>query len=149
MNLGKIPTSKFLPNLLVQISKALVNSKIQFLFGKDFSFAFSPIRPAASRPTQPLSPASHWPSLPQAARALGPSRPTRQWRMGQNTFPFSHCATRRRRLLRLSPTSGAHLSALSSTLCRPIPATPPLLSATPLHPASTSRCRAKLLTSLP
>jgi hypothetical protein len=137
---------KFLLNLFLQISKALVNSKIQFLFGKEFSFAFDPIGPAASRPARPLSPASDLPSLPQAARTLGPSRPARQWRTGQNTFPFSRCATRRRRLLPLSPPSGAHLSVLSSTSRRSIPATPPLISATPCHPASASRCRVKELT---
>jgi hypothetical protein len=41
--------SKFLLNLLLQISKALVYSKIKFLFGKEFSFTFGPIGPAASR----------------------------------------------------------------------------------------------------
>jgi hypothetical protein len=62
--------SKFLLNLPLQISKALVNSKIQFLFGKEFSFAFGTIGPAASRPAQPLRPAATGPSpfLPQAAR---------------------------------------------------------------------------------
>jgi hypothetical protein len=34
--------SKFLPNHLLQISKALVNSKIHFLFEKNFSSEFSP-----------------------------------------------------------------------------------------------------------
>jgi hypothetical protein len=37
--------SKFLLNLLVQISKALINSKIQFLFLKGISFSFWPNRP--------------------------------------------------------------------------------------------------------
>jgi hypothetical protein len=80
---------KFLLNLFLQISKALENLKIQFLFGKEFSFAFGPIGPAASRPARPLSPASHRPFLPQAARMLGPSCPARQWHIGQNTSPFS------------------------------------------------------------
>jgi hypothetical protein len=39
--------SKFLLNLLVQISKALVYSKIQFLFGKEFSSDFGPSGPAS------------------------------------------------------------------------------------------------------
>jgi hypothetical protein len=39
--------SKFLLNLLVQISKALVNSKIQFLIQKFLSFAFGPADLAA------------------------------------------------------------------------------------------------------
>jgi hypothetical protein len=81
---------KFLLNLFLQISKVLVNSKIQFLFGKEFSFAFGPIGPAASRSARPLSLASHRPFLPQAARTLGPSRLARQWCIGQNTSPFSH-----------------------------------------------------------
>jgi hypothetical protein len=34
--------SKFLLNLLMQISKALVNSKIRFLIQKFFFFAFGP-----------------------------------------------------------------------------------------------------------
>jgi hypothetical protein len=44
--------SKFLLNHLVQISKALVNSKIQFLIQKFFFLAFS--RPTL-RPPQPLA----------------------------------------------------------------------------------------------
>jgi hypothetical protein len=47
--------SKFLLNLLLQISKALVYSKIKFLFGKDFFLHFRPNRPngqpAQLRPT--------------------------------------------------------------------------------------------------
>jgi hypothetical protein len=39
--------SKFLQNLLLQISKALVNSKIQFLFEKNFSSEFGPPGPAS------------------------------------------------------------------------------------------------------
>jgi hypothetical protein len=42
--------SKILLNLLLQISKALVYSKIKFLFGKKISFTFSLIGPAASGP---------------------------------------------------------------------------------------------------
>jgi hypothetical protein len=45
--------SKFLLNLLVQISKALVNSKIQFLIQNFFFFAFA--RPTL-RPTQAARP---------------------------------------------------------------------------------------------
>jgi hypothetical protein len=55
---------KFLLNLLVQISKALVNSKIQFLFRKEFLFSSGPLGQAApsaysafwpTRLTQPIS----------------------------------------------------------------------------------------------
>jgi hypothetical protein len=45
--------SKFLLNLLVQISKALLYSKIQFLLEKKFSSTFGPIDPVASRPIRP------------------------------------------------------------------------------------------------
>jgi hypothetical protein len=61
--------SKFLLNLLVQISKALVNSKIQFLFEKDFFSDFGPSGPApptlarfalqaAGSPLSPFGPSS-------------------------------------------------------------------------------------------
>jgi hypothetical protein len=75
----KIPTSKFLLNLLVQIFKALVNSKIQLLLRKGFLFRFGP---AARRCIWPFSPAgltgytrpSCSPSLPPAetSAATGP-----------------------------------------------------------------------------
>jgi hypothetical protein len=42
--------SKFLLNLLVQISKAFVYSKIQILFGNNFSSDSSPSGPAPSSP---------------------------------------------------------------------------------------------------
>jgi hypothetical protein len=59
--------SKFLLNLLLQFPKACYNKKKSNLFGKEFSFAFGPIGPAASRPARPLSPASHRP-LPLFSR---------------------------------------------------------------------------------
>jgi hypothetical protein len=43
--------SKFLLILLLQISKALVNSKIQFLFEKNFSSEFGPASPVLARST--------------------------------------------------------------------------------------------------
>jgi hypothetical protein len=80
--------SKFLLNLLLQISKALVNSKIQFLIQK---FIFPDFRPGRSR-----GPLGLWPSQPLTAplpvgrkRPAGPSSP----RVGRvftgNTFSFS------------------------------------------------------------
>jgi hypothetical protein len=48
----KIPTSKSILNLLVQISKALLYSKIQFLLQNEISFDFWPNRPS-SQPTHP------------------------------------------------------------------------------------------------
>jgi hypothetical protein len=48
--------SKFLLNLLVQISKVLVYSKIQFLFGKEFfSVAFGPAATHLFSPSLQLS----------------------------------------------------------------------------------------------
>jgi hypothetical protein len=63
--------SKFLPNLLLQFSKALLYSKIKFYSEKNFSFTFGSIGPPANRPIRPLRPASPTgsPLLPQAARA--------------------------------------------------------------------------------
>jgi hypothetical protein len=92
--------SKFLLNLLVQIFKALVNSKIQFLIQKNLFFAFgladlvahSAVGPAG--PTGLSSPAGR---SPQA----GPSRSahTRRWRNCRSTLsPLIH-AFRSRRLL--------------------------------------------------
>jgi hypothetical protein len=73
--------SKFLLNLLLQISKALVNSKIQFLILKFFFLAFGPADHAAHSAFGPAG--SRWPLLsvgrsPQA----GPSRSARarHWR---------------------------------------------------------------------
>jgi hypothetical protein len=62
--------SKFLLNLLVQISKDLVNSKIQFLIQKFFFFAFGlanltgPLILWPSRPRWPLSSRGPKRSLP-------------------------------------------------------------------------------------
>jgi hypothetical protein len=53
---------KFILNLHVQISKALVNSKIQFLFQKDFFSTSSPIGASTSQPIWPFWPTwPHWP----------------------------------------------------------------------------------------
>jgi hypothetical protein len=80
--------SKFLLNLLLQISKALVNSKIQFLIRK---FIFLDFRPG--RPCGPLGP---WPSqptgrtAPHRPKAPGrPIQPARQSRLhGKYVFLF-------------------------------------------------------------
>jgi hypothetical protein len=72
---------KFLLNLIVQISKALVYSKIQFLIRKDFFSTFGPIGPVANRPIRPFgqhSPAGRLlppPALEQSAQAATTGRP--------------------------------------------------------------------------
>jgi hypothetical protein len=53
----KILMSKFLLNLLVQISKALINLKIQFLIQKFFFFAFGPADLVAHSVVGPAGPA--------------------------------------------------------------------------------------------
>jgi hypothetical protein len=79
--------SKFLVNLLLQISKALVNSKIQFLFGNSFP---------CFRPGRPHGPFGLWPSQPtgravpagqnRLGRAIQPARRSRL--CGKYVFPF-------------------------------------------------------------
>jgi hypothetical protein len=64
--------SKFLVNLLLQISKALVNSKIQFLIQKFSFLTFSPIDLAAHSAFGPTSPLA---LLPLQAETH-PDRPT-------------------------------------------------------------------------
>jgi hypothetical protein len=63
----KILMSKFLQNLLVQISKALVNSKIQIFNSKIFFLRF--------RPGQPYGPLGLWPSQPRWPLSSRGSKP--------------------------------------------------------------------------
>jgi hypothetical protein len=87
--LGKILMSKFLLNLLIQISKALVYLKIKFLFDKEFSFTFGPISLAASRPNRgPLVFQPVAPPLPTGPQPHGqPSRPARRWQPAESLPP--------------------------------------------------------------
>jgi hypothetical protein len=72
--------SKFLLNLLVQISKALVNSKIQFLIQKFFFFAFGPADLAAHSPVGSADPAGLSP-LVGRIQPCRPSQPACRWRI--------------------------------------------------------------------
>jgi hypothetical protein len=80
--------SKFLLNLLLQISKALINSKIQFSIQKFFFPYF--------RPGRPCGPRGLWPSqLAGLAAPAGqnrpgrPTQPVRRSRLhGKYVFPF-------------------------------------------------------------
>jgi hypothetical protein len=72
LNLGKILMSKFFLNLLVQISKALVNSKVQFLIQKLLFFAFGPADLAAHSAFGPAGSAG----LSSPVGQNRPSRPT-------------------------------------------------------------------------
>jgi hypothetical protein len=93
--------SKFLLNLL-QISKDLVNSKIQFLIQKSFFLAFGPANPAARSASSPASP----PAAPSPRAKIVPAGPSSP-RVGpvftENTFSLSvHAFPSRSPLPRLS-----------------------------------------------
>jgi hypothetical protein len=80
--------SKFLLNLLLQISKALVNSKIQFLIQKTFSLLSA--RPTLW-PVRPLAQLAHRPRRSPQAEIIsaGPSSPRIGRIFAGNTFSFS------------------------------------------------------------
>jgi hypothetical protein len=83
--------SKFLLNLL-QISKALVNSKIQFLIRKFFFLSFGPADLAAHSAFGPPAPAGLSSPASQSPQA-GPSRSAhaRRWRNCRSVFsPLIH-----------------------------------------------------------
>jgi hypothetical protein len=84
---------KFQLNLLLQISKALLQSKINFLFGKEFFFTFGPERPSGQSP-HPASQPGHSPRpIPACAASSSSLR-------SPAATPFP-----------LSPPRGLHLSA--------------------------------------
>jgi hypothetical protein len=110
--------------LLVQISKALVKSQIQFLIQKSFFFTFgpttlrSPLGLWPSRPRWPL--VSRKPKPTGWPKPLGPRVSLAYFQKYAFSFdsrlPFSAPS--------LYPplTQGAHLSVSSSPLCQPSPA---------------------------
>jgi hypothetical protein len=65
--------SKFLLNLLLQISKALVNSKIQFLIQKSFFLTFGPADLAAHSASGPANPLASKPLHAETAPTDPPS----------------------------------------------------------------------------
>jgi hypothetical protein len=80
--------SKFLLNLLLQISKALLNSKIQFLIWKFFFLAVGPADLAAHPAIGP--PGSRW---PLSSRGPNPTLPAKLARvlmahLWKYVFPF-------------------------------------------------------------
>jgi hypothetical protein len=81
---------KFLLNLLLQISKALLNSKIQFLIQEFLFLIFGPTDLAAHLAS---GPASRWPRCPRRPK---PPRPTHLPRASvassqEYVFPFGSC----------------------------------------------------------
>jgi hypothetical protein len=99
--------SKFLINLLLQISKALVNLKIQLLIWKFFSLlsarlTLRPVRPLAQptrRPRHPHRPKQSWPAHPARASVAS------SWEI---RFPFRITPSRAGR-----PRSEIHRAAAS------------------------------------
>jgi hypothetical protein len=133
--------SKFLLNLLVQISKALVYSKIHFLFKKEFSSDFGPSDPApptlacfapqaAGSPLSPFSPSSFG--------ACAERRISFDFaHFGRDAFPLSrHYHVGPAYQLHPLPHAGRLVAASPCRLRPPCAARPP-----------TSRCQAR--SSLP
>jgi hypothetical protein len=94
--------SKFLLNLLLQISKALVNSKIQFLIQKFLFLTYGPADPVARL----ASGLAHPPAAPSPQAKIvpaGPSSPRLSRVFAGNTFSLSdHAFPSRPPLPRLS-----------------------------------------------
>jgi hypothetical protein len=134
--------SKFLLNLLLQISKALVKSKIQFLIQK-FLFPYF-------RPGRPYGPRGLWPSQPTGLAAPAgrnrpgqPTQPARRSRLhGKYIFSFGSRLPSWLPLPRLSINRAPAVSSIphlqSPELTRAAAAPRPL-SATHLHASGATR----------
>jgi hypothetical protein len=121
--------SKFLLNLPLQISKALVNSKIQFLIRKFFFLAFGPADLAAHPAFGPAG--SHWPLSSLLSRVesnpAGPASPRVDGAFVEVHFPFWFTPSRAGRLSLVSLTTGPQLSTPSPTSsCPSSPVPPPI-----------------------
>jgi hypothetical protein len=116
--------SKFLLNLLLQISKALVNSKIQFLIQKFFFLTFGPAVLAAHSAFGPASPLASLPPQAETAPAGPPS--TRVSRVFTGIrFPFWFAPSELAASLLVSLPCGVELSISSSSHAgRPLPLSP-------------------------
>jgi hypothetical protein len=122
--------SKFLLNLLVQISKALVYSKIQFLFEKEFSSDFGPsglASPALAR------------YAPQAAGSpLGPLGPSHIGVFAERRIPFDFAHSGRDAF---NPSRHCHVGPA----CRPLPLLL-ITSGHPTHPVSNLKVPSEVFT---
>jgi hypothetical protein len=119
--------SKYLLNLLLQISKALVNSKIQFLIWKFFSLLSAGPTP---RPVRPLTQPAHQPRRPHRLKSSRPAHPARVSVASSRKirFPFRITPSRADRLSLVSLSTGPHMSDSPPSPCRPTPVgNPPCL----------------------
>jgi hypothetical protein len=116
--------SRFLLNLLLQICKALVNLKIQFLIQKFFFLILA--RPTL-QPIRPLSPASPLAASPPQAETIsvGPSSPRVGLVLVGNTSSLLVRVFRAGRLSHVSLSTGPQMSVPSPTSSRPSSTTPP------------------------
>jgi hypothetical protein len=101
--------SKFFLNLLLQISKAFVNSKIQFLIRKFFSLLSA--RPTP-RPVRPLAQPAHRLHHPRRPKQSRPAHPARASVTSSREihFPFRITPSRAGRLSLVSLSTRPHLS---------------------------------------
>jgi hypothetical protein len=127
--------SKFLLNLLVQISEALVNSKIQFLIQKFFFLTFGPADLAAHSAFGPASPLVSLPPQAETTPAGPPSLRVGRVFTGIR-FPFwftpSELAASLSSLCQVGLSYQFHLPPTLADHCRFLPSPP----ATPRRPTS-------------
>jgi hypothetical protein len=137
--------SKFLLNLLLQISKALVNSKIQFLIQKFFFLNFSP---ADFAPHSAFGPARPLASLPPQAKTApaGPTSPRAGRVFMGIRFPFwfasSELVASLSSLYQVGLSYQFHLPPAPADRCRFLPSPP----ATPRHPTFDLEMPGKVFT---
>jgi hypothetical protein len=133
--------SRFLLNLFLQISKALVNSKIKILIQIFFLISARP----TLRPIWPLSPASPLAAPPPQAKTVpaGPSSPRVGRVLAGNTSSLLVRVFRAGRLSHVSLSTGPQMSVPSPTSSRssspvlpPIPGHRAPLSSAPRVPSS-------------
>jgi hypothetical protein len=109
--------SKFLLNLLIQISQALVNSKSNF-------YSKIILLPNSAQPACPLP--RPWPT--SQPKPSNPPRPAHTFGiLYRRRFPLRFTPSRTGRLPLISLTTGTRLSASSPTSSRPSSPAPPLI----------------------
>jgi hypothetical protein len=130
--------SKFLLNLLLQISKALVDSKIQFSIRNFFFHAFGPAELAAHPTFGPAG--SRWPLLSRAeSNPAGPASPCVDDAFAEVRFSFWFTPSRAGRLSLIPLTTGPRLSAPSPTSSHPSSPAPPPIPGHRAPPSSAPR----------